>query len=193
VLYRELPLETEELKGIIDLVLRDKTTGRILLIDYKTSFRSRSITELLYDQQLYLYVYLYHVCKKEPITNISIGIITIPKEEIGPPALLKNGTLSKNKNQNTTEELYLEAIKLNNLNKEDYLDILEFFSNKKYIEFIESPLNISLFVNIIKNTENAIKMINYAEEHNIFLVNHSYLHLDCDCVKISKLKGEFNE
>lgn len=41
------------------------------------------------------------------------------------PELLKKGGLSKNKAQNTTYELYLQAIEENGLNKDDYLDFLQ--------------------------------------------------------------------
>ena len=73
----------------------------------------------LYDLYLNYYdgpsEFIYDIVKKE-----------VPKA----PRLLKGGGLSKDKSQKTTYELYVQAIQENNLNPEDYADILEYLKEK---------------------------------------------------------------
>lgn len=179
----ELKLEHGKLRGIIDRVYLHKETGRVLLIDFKTAERPRTYEELFIDQQLYIYGYLYCAVYGEDINNIDIGIVSIPKTDIKKPRLLKDGTLSKNKNQKTTVFLYKQTIQENGLNEEDYDEVLNAIGGNRYIHFISTPINIERFVIIIKDIEQIIKAMDFAITNDVFLAKHSYLHKSCGCMK----------
>lgn len=182
-LHVELKLEYGKLRGVIDRVYRHKTTGRILIIDFKTAERQRTYEDLYVDQQLYIYTYLYCSVYGEDINNVDIGIVSIPKTDIKKPKLLINGTLSKNKNQKTTVFLYKQAIQEHGFDEKDYEEVLNAIDGNKYIHFISTPINIDKFIEIMTDIEQIIKMMDYAIENNIFLVKHSYLHKSCICMK----------
>ena len=157
VLYRELPVENEYLKGIIDIVLRNKNTGRYLIADYKFSTGVKKFEELFSDEQMYIYAYLFSTLYNVSLDDIDIGYFNITKSDIDYPRVLSNGKLSKDKNQNTTYDLYMEKIKELNLDVNDYVDVLDIFKNKKQTSFYSNSLNVSVLVRILSNIDNVIK------------------------------------
>lgn len=160
VLYREEPVEDENLKGIIDLVLKHKTSGRYLLIDYKFSTGVKKYDELFVDEQLYIYAYLFSEKYSVSLDDIDIGYLNISKSDIDYPRVLSNGKLSKDKNQNTTYDLYLEKIKELNLDMSDYIDILNVLKTKKQTSLYSNTLNKEVLINILNNIANVIKDMN---------------------------------
>lgn len=157
VLYREEPVQNEELKGFIDIVLRHKETKRYLLVDYKFSTGTKKFEELFVDEQLYIYAYLFSEKYNISLEDIDIGYLNISKSDIDYPRVLANGKLSKDKNQNTTYELYMEKINELGLNIEDYLDVLEVFKNKKQTSLYSNSLNLDVLVRVLSNVDNVIK------------------------------------
>lgn len=101
---------TQPLVGVIDLLLYNKTHATI--IDYKFSKNRKGQDDFDLNSQLQLYALLVHVNYDIPLHNIKIGYIDIPKASLDAPVVLTNGTLSRSKAQNVTQEFYAQAVKL---------------------------------------------------------------------------------
>lgn len=157
VLHKEYRVENEQLKGVIDVIWRHKTTGRILITDYKFSTKNKGIEDILLDEQMYLYAMVYGLQNNLSIDDIDIGYVNIPKCEMIKPRVLKNGTLSKDKAQNTTYNLYVESINELGLNISDYEDILSELTNKTMINVSMSQMNRDMMLRIAQNVDNVIK------------------------------------
>ena len=103
-------VESEEMVGVIDVVWRHKTTGKILITDYKFSNSNKDTEDILLDEQMYIYAVIYANMNNLTLDDIDIGYINIPKAEMNNPRQLKNGQLSKDKAQNVTYKKYVEYI-----------------------------------------------------------------------------------
>ena len=157
VLHKEYRVENEYIKGVIDVVWRHKTTGRILITDYKFSTKNKGLEDILLDEQMYLYAMVYGTNTNLSIDDIDIGYINIPKCEMTKPRVLKNGTLSKDKAQNTTYNLYVESINELGLNISDYEDILSELTNKTMINVAISQMNRDMMIRIAENVDHVIR------------------------------------
>ena len=157
VLHKEYRVENEYIKGVIDVVWRHKTTGRILITDYKFSTKNKGLEDILLDEQMYLYAMVYGTNNNLSIDDIDIGYINIPKCEMTKPRVLKNGTLSKDKAQNTTYDLYVESINELGLNISDYEDILSELTNKTMINVAISQMNRDMMMRIAENVDHVIR------------------------------------
>lgn len=110
-------------QGRIDVIFEDVETGELWIVDHKTAAQFGQTEHLELDQQCGSY---YWVCQK--ILGLDIaGVIysewrkKVPKE----PELLKNGTLSKNKSQSTTPEMYRKRIEELGQDPGYYADFLQ--------------------------------------------------------------------
>ena len=157
VLHKEYRVENEYLKGVIDVVWKNKITGKVLITDYKFSTKNKGFEDIYLDEQMIIYAVLYGLQNNINISDIEIGYINIPKMEFKKPRLLKNGTLSKDNAQCTTRLLYLEAIKEFDLNISDYEDILSELNDKKMTNTILSSINNDMMYRIMKNIDNVIE------------------------------------
>lgn len=157
VLHKEYRVENEYLKGVIDVVWKNKITGKVLITDYKFSTKNKGFEDIYLDEQMIIYAMLYSLQNNINVSDIEIGYINIPKTEFKKPRLLKNGTLSKDKAQCTTRLLYLEAIKEFGLNINDYEDILSELNNKKMTNTVLSSINNDMMCRIMKNIDNVIE------------------------------------
>jgi CRISPR/Cas system-associated exonuclease Cas4 (RecB family) len=157
VLHREYRVENEYLKGVIDVVWKNKITGKVLITDYKFSTKNKGFEDIYLDEQMIIYAVLYSLQNNINVSDIEIGYINIPKTEFKKPRLLKNGTLSKDKAQCTTRLLYLEAIKEFGLNINDYEDILSELNDKKMTNTVLSSINNDMMCRIMKNIDNVIE------------------------------------
>ena len=99
---------SQPLVGVIDLLI--KTEHYAFILDYKFSSNKKSQDDFDMNSQLPIYAYLIHVNYGIPIRNIKYGYIDIPKQDFGTPTLLTNGTLSRAKSQNVSQELYEKAV-----------------------------------------------------------------------------------
>lgn len=151
----EIKVENDDLKGIIDVVY--EKDGLIYLYDYKFTKNPKTQDDLEQDEQLYIYAFLYSVLNKFDFNKIRIGYLSFPKTQIDAPRILTNGKLSKDKAQNTTYELYKQAIKDNNLDENEYLDILDYFKSKPLFVKISMQPNIEYLGRILENIENVKK------------------------------------
>ncbi len=113
------------LKFIPDVVVRDQN-GIKWLVDHKiTSVDfTRWEDSLVLDEQANIYLWAYNQLHPEdPASGIIFNLIRSKLPAV--PNLLKKGGLSKAKNIDTDVETYLQAIKDNDLDPEEYTDILE--------------------------------------------------------------------
>lgn len=119
------------LSGRIDLVVERK--DGIWIWDHKTAASAYTARALDIDDQLTGYCYIYwRLTGDMPRGAIYNALI---KEPPGPPKILQSGTLSKDKSQRTTYNLYMEAITENGHDESEYEEILEYLKEKKWSQF----------------------------------------------------------
>ena len=99
----------QPLVGIIDCLLYTKTAA--IILDYKFSSNRKTQDDFDMNSQLPLYAMMVHYLYDIPLQNIQVGYIDIPKQEFGMPTVLSNGTLSRAKSQNVSQEFYEAAVK----------------------------------------------------------------------------------
>lgn len=157
ILHKEYKVESEEMVGVIDVVWRHKTTGKILITDYKFSNSNKDTEDILLDEQMYIYAVIYANMNNLRLDDIDIGYINIPKAEMNNPRQLKNGQLSKDKAQNVTYKKYVEYIHKLNLDIKDYEDFLSEISGRTLISVSISPINVDMAIRIMTNIDNVIK------------------------------------
>lgn len=189
VLHREYKIETDEIKGVIDLVLKHKDTGRILIVDYKFSNNEKGYEDMLLDEQMIIYAVVYALNNNLLLSDIDIGYFNITKKEPQKPRVLKNGTLSKDKAQFTTKQLYLNSINELNLKVEDYSDILEELDNRTLTTFNMSNINNEMAVRIMQNIDNVIKDM----EKGYVLEKCSYMCKKCEYLEYCKYNKPHHE
>lgn len=120
--------------GIIDGLVRNKRTGKLWIYEMKTFSKELDEFQRIFRQQPYVY---YQQLKDKGI-NVQ-GIVwenvksDLPKE----PELLKNGKLSKAKNNNIIPDTVISACKKYNLDVADYQDLIAF-----------SEINIDKYFNV---------------------------------------------
>lgn len=153
----EYPVGNEQIRGVVDAIWKNKSTGRILITDYKFSNNDKGQTDILLDEQMYIYAVLYAAEKGLSLEDIDIGYINIPKKEMDSPRVLKSGQLSKDKAQNVSHETFLAKIHELGLNEEDYADVLSELVGRKLISIHTSSINMDMCIRIMENIDNTIK------------------------------------
>lgn len=134
-----LDLERDRLPGLpllsgrIDLVGYREGEDAPWIMDHKTSVTAPSVRALDLDDQLTGYCYIYWrltgIVPRGAIYNV------LSKEPPTPPRVLKDGSLSRAKDQRTTFELYVQAIDEHGLDREEYEEYLEFLAEKGWKQF----------------------------------------------------------
>lgn len=99
---------TQPFVGVIDLLIH--TYYGAIILDYKFANKKKTQDNFDMDSQLPLYALMVHLLYDIPLHNIQYGYIDIPKEMSNMPALLTNGTLSRSKSQNVTQDDYKRAV-----------------------------------------------------------------------------------
>ena len=121
------------LSGKIDVVGMRKGKSRPSIMDHKNLASVHDSRALDMDDQLTGYCYIYwrieDVVPFEAVYNVLI------KDPPKPPRVLKDGSLSKDKTQRTTYDLYLAAIKELGLKRGDYAEILGYLKEKGWSQF----------------------------------------------------------
>lgn len=98
----------QPLVGVIDLLIFNEKAA--IIFDYKFSTKKKTQDDFDMNSQLYLYAFFVHKKYGIPLNNIQVGYIDIPKQCFDTPTLLSNGTLSRSKSQNTSQELYEKSV-----------------------------------------------------------------------------------
>ena len=182
IIGQEVLLENEQIKGVADLILKDKITGQIVICDYKFSNSVKDYVDLSLDEQMYIYAVLYSILYDISIDNIDICYISIPKKDIREPRILTNGKLSKDKGQNTTYDKYLNAIKKLGLDVNDYIDVLNALKNKEFLHIYRNVTDVDKALDICSNIDNVILDMN----KGYILEKHSYMCKSCPYLRHCK-------
>lgn len=99
---------TQPLVGVIDCLMYTKTHA--IIVDYKFSSSRKTQDDFDMNSQLPLYAMFVHTLYDIPLHNIKYGYIDIPKKSFDMPTLLSNGTLSRSKSQNVSQEMYEKSV-----------------------------------------------------------------------------------
>ena len=184
----------EPLVGVVDLLFLG--TNCATIIDYKFSTKTKGQDEFDMNSQLQIYALLVHHNFGIPLRNIQIGYIDIPKQEFGQPTLLTNGTLSRAKSQNVSQEMYKRAVIA--VHGDDpyyncdeggyYYDAWCNFANNKCAYLNTRYLEQDAYEGIVKDIIDAASMIDYMKDHKMpFLKKYdSYSCKDCEYLTACK-------
>ena len=185
---------TQPLVGVIDLLVVGKTSAVIL--DYKFSSSKKSQDDFDMNSQLPLYSLLVHMNYDVPLHNIQYGYIDIPKVMFGKPTLLSNGTLSRSKSQNVSQEMYEKCVIA--IHGEDayyncqpggyYYDAWCNFGLNKPAYLSLQYLDLEVYTGVTKDILDAAVMVDYMINNKmIFLKKYdSYSCKGCEFVDSCK-------
>ena len=139
-------------EGYVDLVIREKSTGFVFLVDFKVRASLLERPEEDYDQQMALYQFLLGLQGIQTMGSIIYQIkSSIPKK----PSLNKNGTMSRSE-ISSDWDTYRSALIDANLEPSDYLDMREKLSEKQFqkpIKTYRTPETVIAF------WENAVQLV----------------------------------
>lgn len=186
---------TQPLVGVIDLLI--KTEHYAFILDYKFSSNKKSQDDFDMNSQLPIYAYLVHNNYGIPMRNIKYGYIDIPKQDFGEPTLLSNGTLSRSKSQNVSQELYEKAViaihgeddpKYNCKPGGHYYDAWCEFALHKPAYLSLQWLDIEVVNGVIPDILNAAKMCDFMRNNEMpFLRKYdAYTCKSCEYVEACK-------
>ena len=190
--------------GIIDLLIY--TPQRAIILDYKFSATRKSQDDFDMNSQLPLYAFFVNQLYDVPLHNIQYGYIDIPKQDFGFPTVLSNGTLSRSKEQNVSQEMYEKAViavhgddeKYNCRPGGYYYDCWCNLALKKPAYLSMQYLDMDVYSNVIEDLIATARTIDYNTTHKLpFLRKYdSYSCKGCDYLKSCKpwltTKGGFN-
>jgi hypothetical protein len=187
-----IPLtETTDFTGTIDMIFLDEQNN-LWFMDHKTTNSIEKYEKnAILDRQINRYWWAIQQLSmgngevnlssdKKVLLDKPYGFIynIIYKDYPVAPKILKNGGLSKDKNQKTNILLYKQAIQDYNLNTADYEDMLSHLTNQNDKYF--SRVMVHRNQNEIDATMNEIKMIvNDIEKANVYRNITTDCHWDC--------------
>lgn len=158
---------TQPLVGIIDCLIYTKTSA--IILDYKFSTTRKTQDDFDMNSQLPLYAFMVHTLYDIPLHNIQYGYIDIPKQMFGKPTLLSNGTLSRAKSQNVSQEMYEKSVIA--VHGDDpyyncepggyYYDCWCSLALNKPAYLSLQYLDMDTYTNVIKDLMNAATMIDF--------------------------------
>ena len=194
---------TKPLVGVIDLLILSKNYA--IIVDYKFSSSRKSQDDFDMNSQLPIYSFLVSQKYGIPLKNIRYGYIDIPKQDFGEPVLLSNGTLSRAKTQNISQELYAKAVETIHGKDEKYncepggyyYDAWCNFALNKPAYLSIQWLDMDVFYGVIPDLMNAAKMIDMMEEEKMPFLRKYDAHSCKGCEFIEACKpwltvGGFN-
>ena len=180
--------------GIIDCLMYTKTHA--IILDYKFSSNKKTQDDFDMNSQLPLYAFLVHVNYDIPLHNIRYGYVDIPKKSFDKPTLLSNGTLSRAKNQNVSQEFYEQCV-IAVHGDDDYYnckeggyyhDIWNNLALNKAAYLSVQYLDSEVYTGVLNDLLNAAKMIDFMIEHKMpFLKKYdSYSCKGCEYLNACK-------
>ena len=170
----------------IDLVVRDRFDGAVELWDHKSTGRIPSIGHHLRDLQLSV----YNVALQEhfglEVSRLVWNYINTNEPTV--PRVLKNGSLSRDKSIQTTEEVYLSTIIDLGLDPNDYDDMLDMLRPREHDVYFprvsvpislrnETPLLQDFMLTAVQMVE-AHKDIESGRSHARTAIRHIARHCD---------------
>lgn len=132
-----------------DLVIEEG--GDIWIVDHKTAAQLRTNEGLALDYQMTAYCYGYY--RATGIMPKGVIYNTLLKQLKELPVQLKDGSLSKNKTQKVTPEVYAHTVKKLGLNIDEYKDIIEHLQAKSPAVVrqvsLRTPRELEIFENFL--------------------------------------------
>ena len=122
---------TPLLTGRIDLVVQRE--DGIWIVDHKTAAGRHDSRALDVDDQLTGYCYIWYRLTGDIPRGAIYNVLV--KDPPKPPKQLKDGSLSRDKSQRTTFELYLQSIHTLGLDPNDYEEHLNWLGQKEWSQF----------------------------------------------------------
>lgn len=185
----------QPLVGIIDLLIRTPT--RAIIMDYKFSTTRKTQNDFDMNSQLPIYAMLVNHEYNIPVHNIRYGYIDIPKKSFETPILLSNGTLSRSKAQNVSQEMYKKSVeavhgvgnpKYNCDPGGYYYDCWCNMALNKAAYMSVQYLDEEAYESITKDILNAAKMVDYFIDNKlVFLKKYdAYSCANCEFVNSCK-------
>lgn len=196
ILNSSLPIPTQPLVGVIDLLLY--THDEAIILDYKFSTKRKDQDDFDMNSQLYLYALFVHLHYDIPLHNIRIGYIDIPKQMFEMPILLSNGTLSRSKSQNCSQDMYIAAVKAIAETPEQaekdlapggyYYDIVNELALNQPAYMSMQYLDVEIYTNVIQDIIQTAQIITLKDQNNLpYLRKHdSYSCKNCDWKTLCK-------
>ena len=185
---------SQPLVGIIDLLIITNTHA--VIVDYKFSSSKKTQDDFDMNSQLPLYAFFVHMLYDIPLHNIKYGYIDIPKTMFGMPTLLSNGTLSRSKAQNVSQEFYEQAVIA--VHGDDphynckpggyYYDCWCNLALNKAAYLSLQYLDLEVYNGVLHDVLSAAYMIDYIKEHNLPFVKKydAYTCKSCEFVNSCK-------
>lgn len=125
-------IEPLDFIGVVDAVFKDLHTGEYFLVDWKTKAQFNDFDDEHLNAQLALYQHALWQVLDIPVTRAVLYQIKSRPPQL--PRMLKNGTMSRDKGQNTDWLMYYQALLDSGLDPMEYieemkpsLDAKEFF------------------------------------------------------------------
>lgn len=125
--------------GHIDKLAMDEE-GRLLIMDHKSHKAIPDANARYNDLQLLTYVWLLPLSGYANPDGVLWDYLRTKPPTV--PEVLKNGSLTKRQNLDSDYQTYLKAIEENNLDPEDYKDVLDRFKaegGNRYFERVKLP------------------------------------------------------
>lgn len=197
----------EPLVGIVDLLLITEDRQYATILDYKFSSTIKTQDDFDMNSQLYIYAFLVHKNFGTPLRNIKIGYIDIVRADFERPIVLTNGTLSRAKSQNTSQEMYIACVKALWPDEAEqmlapggyYYDIVQELANRKIAYLNSQWLDVDNYngvlndvLNVILDLTNKKLSYNLGKDEHIFNARYdAYTCKSCEFVESCKpwLKG----
>lgn len=164
-LYREYEItelfdNRHPVKGIIDLLIISKDRQYATILDYKFSSKQKTQDDFDMNSQLQIYAELVNKRFNVPLRNIRIGYIDIVRSDFERPIVLNNGTLSRAKSQNVSQETYIACVKALEPERYEamlapggyYYEIVQELANKKIAYLNTQWLDIDAHFSILNDT-----------------------------------------
>lgn len=180
--------------GIIDLLILSDDAA--IILDYKFSSKRKTQDDFDLNSQLQMYAlmvsYKYHIKPH----NIRYGYIDIPKVEYNKPVLLSNGTLSRSKSQNVSQDMYKEFVYA--VHGDDpyyncdeggyYHDCYCNLAFNKVAYLSIQYLDEDIYKNVTKDVLEAAKLIDKMKQENLPFVKKYDSYSCSNCEYLSKCK-----
>lgn len=164
----------QPLVGIIDLLMFTKT--KAIILDYKFSTQRKTQDDFDLNSQLPLYALFVHKKYDIPLHDIQIGYIDIPKQDFSMPTILSNGTLSRAKSQNVSQEMYEKAViaihgpddPVYNCKKGGYYyDVYNALALNSPAYLSKQYLDFDVYANITDDVIKTAQLVDYMIEHKL--------------------------
>lgn len=140
-------------EGYIDKIVRDKTTGKVWVSDYKTVGDIPDVTELFMDTQTCMYAKAVALGAIPEITldkGATVGILFDHVRTKAPrkPAVLKSGGISKAECV-TDVQTYMDTVVANGLDPKDYADMVPKLQKHVFFRRAAVPIRKSTVETIV--------------------------------------------